>query len=90
MKKLYKFNWDCRYGNIEGLFIADEKEVKNIIGKEIYFGEVLGKHSDVYGEIEQEEITEIKASKEFIQEAEKIFGSTICGYNPIDYLEDEE
>lgn len=90
MKNLYKFYWDCRNGELSGLFIADEKEVKSLIGKEVYFGEVLGKYSDVYGVIEKGEITKIKASKEFIDEAERLFGSTICGYNPLAYLREEE
>ena len=44
MKKLYSFELDWgRMGSLEGLFIAEEKDVKDIIGKNVQFGEVLGK-----------------------------------------------
>jgi hypothetical protein len=49
-KILVKFYWDCgRNGDVEGLFITTKKELKYAIGKQIYFGEILGKHSEVYG-----------------------------------------
>ena len=51
---LWKFHWDCgRAGDVEGLFIATEEEVENLIGSEVYFGEILGKHSEVYGTVEK-------------------------------------
>ena len=37
--------------------LSDAKRVKSIIvGKEAYFGEIAGKHSEIYGEIEESEI----------------------------------
>lgn len=87
MKKLYKFYWDCgRQGNVEGIFIAEENEVKNAIGKDVYFGEILGKHSDVYGTIEEGEIEEIQVSETTVKEMEEVIGITISGYNPLDYV----
>jgi hypothetical protein len=87
MKKLYKFYWNCRrQGSVNGLFIADEKEVKDIIGEEVYFGEILGKHSEIYGTIEEGEITEVKVSEITIKEMEEVLGSTISGYNPLNYI----
>lgn len=88
MKKLYKFYWDCgRQGEVEGLFIADEKEIQEAIGQEVNFGEILGKHSEVYGTIEQGEIEEIKVSETTIKEMEEIIGPTISGYNPLNYIQ---
>lgn len=87
MKKLYKFYWDCgRQGEVEGMFIAEEKEVQEIIGEEVYFGEILGKHSEVYGTIEEGEIEEIQVSETTIKEMEEIIGATISGYNPLNYV----
>lgn len=47
--KLWKFSEDYgRCGNAEGLFIATEEEIDKFIDrKNISFGEVLGKHSEV-------------------------------------------
>ena len=57
MKKLYSFYWDCgRMGNLQGLFIAEESEVQKILSKEVYFGEVLGKYSEIYGTVDFEDI----------------------------------
>ncbi|HID0769541.1 TPA: hypothetical protein ACXC99_003638 [Clostridium botulinum] len=88
MKKLYKFYWDCgRQGDVEGMFIADEKEIEGAIDEEVYFGEILGKHSEVYGTIEQGDIEEIKVSQTTVKEMEEIIGSTISGYNPLNYIQ---
>lgn len=87
MKKLYKFKWDCgRDGSVEGVFIAEEQEVKDAIGMPVDFGEILGKHSDVYGTIDDGEITEVKVSEITVKEMEEALGSTICGYNPLHYI----
>ena len=33
MKNLYKFHWDCgRQGDVNGLFVATQEEVDNLIG----------------------------------------------------------
>lgn len=47
--KLWKFSeYYGRMGNVEGLFIASEEEVDKFLDKRnICFGEVLGKHSEV-------------------------------------------
>lgn len=87
MKNLYKFKWDCkRQGYIEGLFISEEKEVMLAEGKEAYFGEILGKHSDVYGTLEGGDVVKIDISKETLEELESIFGCDISGYNPLNYI----
>ena len=32
MKKIYRFFWDCRrMGELDGLFIADDKDVEDVI-----------------------------------------------------------
>ena len=95
MRRLYRFLFEAqRMGVLEGLFLATEEQMREMIDSkvEIYFGEVLGKHSEIYGEIEDNEITDLKASPHLIEELEKHFKEgnegtvTICGYNPFDYL----
>lgn len=90
MKKLYKFYWNCgRSGNVKGMFIADEKEVEQAIGNEVSFGEILGKHSDIYGTLEDGEITEVVVSESTLEEMEEVLGRNISGYNPLDYIKYE-
>jgi hypothetical protein len=88
---LYKFYWDCgRYGDVEGLFVADESEVASCIGKEVYFGEILGKHSDVYASLEWKDLTLKSNDQEFILKLFEIMGNnTISGYNPLEHIDKE-
>ncbi len=95
MKKLYSFHWDCgRMGDIEGLFIAEESRVNDMIGNEIYFGEVLGKHSDIYGTLDEEDLVIKSDDQDFITKLEDVLDvderGTISGFNPFDYYEEEE
>lgn len=89
-KGIYAFHWDCgRNGDVEGVFIATAEDVENIIGKDIYFGEILGKHSEVYGRIKEGDIVLKTDDAAFVALwEEKKFGST--GYNPFDYLQDKD
>ena len=87
MENLYSFNWDCgRNGSIDGLFIQDEEKVNGMIGEEIYFGNILGKHSEVYGTITEGDIVKVDVSNSVVEELKNAFkGHTISGYNPFDY-----
>ena len=87
-KGVYKFCWDSgRGGNVESIFIATDDEVESIIGKEVWFGEILGKHSEVYGTIEPGEIVLITDDPQAIRMFE-VYNFSI-GYNPFDYLPEE-
>ena len=86
-KYLWRFEWICgRAGCLEGLFVATKDEVKNLIGKEIYFGEALGKHSEVYGIIKKKDIIKIDLDSETVRKVAKLLGNTWSGYNPLDYI----
>lgn len=90
-KLLWKFYWDCgREGYIEGLFVATKDEAGGLVGKQVYFGEVLGKHSEIYGEIESDEITQVPLDDESITKVAAVLGDTWSGYNPLHYLREEE
>lgn len=94
-EKIYEFFVDCkRMGEIEGMFLSTEEEIKSIIGKTIHFGEILGKHSEIDVDMEEGHFKVVTDDQDFIDKAKKIFeiddGGTISGYNPFDYIEDEE
>ncbi len=89
MKKLWKFRWDCRgMGEVEGLFVADDQQIEDAVGKRVYFGEILGKHSDVYGTLDYLDLTVLSIDQDFIGKCESIEGLLPQGYNPLDYLEE--
>lgn len=82
---LWSFYWDCgRQGDVEGLFKATREEVKNAIGKDVYFGEILGKHSDVYGVLEDCDL-ELVSDNPI-----EVINAVESGYNPLEYLSNEE
>jgi len=87
MKAIYEFYWDCgRMGDLQGLFIAEKEKVDSLIGEEIYFGEVLGKHSEIFGPLKETDLTIKSEDQDFIAKFEEIMGTgTISGYNPLDY-----
>lgn len=90
MKHFYRFFRDYgRMGYLSSAFVATEEEISGIIGKKVYFGDVLGKHSNVVATMREEDFTLVNTSEQFIQEWEKIeyLGGRM---NPFDYLEEEE
>lgn len=89
MKKLYKFYWDCgRQGCISGLFISTDEELGKHWGTELYFGECLGKHSEIYGVLEKHDVTEVCDDAAFIDMFSKCIGESF-GKNPLNYLPEE-
>jgi hypothetical protein len=99
-RKLWKFQWDCgRQGVVTGIFAATQEEVTAAIGRHVYFGEVLGKHSEIFGDLDENDITEIIGTQEHIKWLIAAFGATkgiflnvpsesitITGHNPLQHL----
>jgi hypothetical protein len=92
MKAIYSFCWDYhRMGTVNSLFVAEQAEVEKAIGREVYFGEILGKHSEIYGTLKAEDVSVKTDDQEFIAKFESIFGKRFStGHNPLDYLSDED
>lgn len=88
MKVIVEFFWDCGAGVVTGLFICDKQDLEKIEGKEVYFGEILGKHSEISGTISADDFVIKTEDQEFIQKFIEIIGDgTISGYNPFDYVD---
>lgn len=92
MKVIARFYWDCgRNGEVDGLFVTNKQALAAAYGKEVYFGEILGKHSEVSGTFNEGDITILTEDQDFIAKFIEIMGSgDISGYNPLSYLNDEE
>lgn len=89
-EKLYRFHWDCgRMGDVTGIFVADEAKVVEAIGKCVYFGEILGKHSEVQGTLTSDDLTVLTGDADFIAKA-KAYGLVPSGYNPLAYMGDDD
>lgn len=85
-KVLYRFRWDCgRMGSVTGMFTATESQLQAEFGEDVYFGEILGKHSEVCGALNRGDITVLTQDQDFIAKAEE-YGLVPTGYNPLEYL----
>lgn len=80
MKKLWKFDHCLSYAQCIGVFAATDEEVESIIGKEVSFGEIEGKHSEVYIEIDRDDLEVLSEDPAIVNDKNFRFG-----YNPISY-----
>lgn len=74
-------------GEVSGLFVATEDEINKSIGKEVYFGEILGKHSEIYGTLEEDDIEKINLDSVSVTKVLENLGKTWSGFNPLDYTQ---
>ena len=78
----YKFHGDFgRMGDLYGVFTATHAEVANVIGREVRFGEVLGKHSNVTGKMEEGDFEFVTDDEDFVALFDKYDLAT--GTNPV-------
>lgn len=88
-KKLYRFDLYCgRQGSLEGTFAADPRKVRAAMGKRIYFGEVLGKHSEVECVLEAKHLKILTDDADFIAKATE-YGLVPSGFDPLAVLADD-
>lgn len=93
-KAIYNFYVDCgRMGHLEGSFISTTEQVDKVVGKDVYFGECLGKHSEIEIRLNRDEhLALVTDDQEFIKRFEEIMGEDwSTGFNPIEmYFEHNE
>lgn len=85
---LWRFYWDCgRMGDVESLFVATDSQIKEALGKHVYFGEILGKHSEIYGDFEECDVEKIDLDPDTVGTVTAILGETWSGYNPLKHIQ---
>lgn len=76
-------------GTLEGLFICTEDELNSMEGMNLYFGEVLGKHSDVW--IDNFSVKEncqlLSEDSEKIEWLLSLTGYSVSGFYPLEYFD---
>lgn len=86
MKAVFKLHFDCgRSGELTGLFIAEKEQVEWLKQSklEVYFGEVLGKHSEVFGPLDESDITLVSEDESVVKVIED--NDLENGFNPFHY-----
>ena len=95
-RAIYTFDCDLgRMGNVSGTFLQEIQKVENAKRNEytVYFGEILGKHSDIQLYVSELDLTQVTKDEKLVNAFEEILslaGITHFGYNPFDYFEDAE
>lgn len=92
MKVIAEFYQDCgRMGDLSGMFVCEKEQLEKLYGHTVYFGEVLGKHSDVELDMTEKNLSIKTDDQDFIAKFIEIMGDgTISGYNPLDYIDEDE
>ena len=86
---IYRFDVDYGRGfGVEGVFAASAEEVASIMGKEIYFGEICGKHSKITATPDEENL-QLLTDDPVVVRAFIKFGLA-SGHNPLRYAGDPE
>lgn len=86
MKAVFKLHFDCgRMGQLDGVFVAEKEQMDKLVksGIQVYFGEVLGKHSEIYDPISEKDYTLVSEDPNVVSVIEDNKLST--GYNPFNY-----
>lgn len=86
MEAIYKLNVDCgRNGDLYGVFIAQKEHVKALVEKEIevYFGEVLGKHSEISGALDNKMLEMVSSDPNDVAVVRRL--RLEHGHNPLEY-----
>lgn len=87
MKAIYKFKWDSYYSLIEGIFCAEKEKIEKAIGQTLYLGEVSGKHSEVYGTLDWEDLELVSDDSQVVNYFEEYNLSS--GFNPLHYFNED-
>lgn len=75
-------------GDLHGIFVATDDQIQQALGKDAYFGEVLGKHSDIIVCLKGDMFKVVTDDRDFVGK----FIQYRCesGLNPLHYIESQE
>jgi len=86
---VYKLAVDCgRMGSLDAVFVASRGDVAEVMGQEIHFGEILGKHSDVSVKMREDKLYLVSEEPKLVELVLEHGLST--GPNPIHYWKDQQ
>ena len=85
--RMYRWNAGFgRSGNLDGVFFDDCRLIEALKGNDVYFGEVLGKHSDITYTLRTKDFECIELDFDTLKMLCEKLGQTVSGFNPIHEL----
>lgn len=85
---LVRFHWEIkRMGDVDGMFVVEKAHLEASYGKHVEFGEILGKHSEICGPLDRDDITVVSEDQTFLRQLVAIMGCDLGGYNPLEYMQ---
>jgi len=95
MKRYVSFSYFSRNYDVTGKFVLDQEEwdlLQELIENEteINFGEICGKHSDVFFTLKQKHFSIVTEDQDFLNKAKELGINLDSGHNPLDYYNDQE
>ena len=88
MQKIYSYYEEFgRMGELSGVFVSTDEALLAKKGQLAYFGEVLGKHSDIFTDEWFDHVECLTDDQDFIKKAIK-YGLVRSGINPLEYIDD--
>ena len=86
MRAIYRFDVDHGRGyQIHSVFSAEKEAVEKVMGKEVYFGEVCGKHSEMAEVVLPTNLKMITDDPTTVRLFDEVGLS--CGINPVEVYE---
>lgn len=79
---VYRWGWSCRAGDLDGIFVSRPDIVELAFDRMAYFGDVLGKYSNIHFELKPSQFETLSDDLNVV-EFVKRRGRT--GYNPLNY-----
>jgi hypothetical protein len=84
------YRWSAsfgRMGHLNGISLCTASKLRRAAGHVVFFGEVLGKHSEVFYEVDEADFYALTSDQDFISKAREL-GLLDVGADPIDALGD--
>lgn len=89
-EKIYKFAVGSFSNSLESVFTAKEAEIDWIVGKDIWYGDVWGKHSSVQLTMNAEDFTVVSEDPAEVENFKKTIIITGEKHNPFNNLDEEQ
>lgn len=88
--KLYQYHEDYgRMGSIEGLLILTDEQIEKYKNAELWWDELLGKHSEGYFNFSDETLIPLDIPEDIVEILYKKLGNVLSGPFDLEYFDEQ-